>query len=410
MFLPRRLKDINSKSRSTSPFPSMGQPRGYSGLTSQDASYLSRHVEGVNNQSESGSSRVHPVPSAGNSLGSWDMSMVSICFVCDVMLRHGLQAESSVDSGRLNFRLFSDDPATSHYLYSSHGTSLQDNCDGSSRGSLLIDKKLYELQLYAKELEQKNARLETQCTTLQYVSSISHSICRVSGGYRQAYDSLLDALKTHKSQTPCSTDVTALVRSDYPLIKFWTKQEWTAYCNNNATSTTDKTRGKSRAAQGINVTMLFAEFEDGTIVDGHVAGNIRRCARSAWVYLANKGEAPPKWRSASMLIIQSYHKEMYRRFPFLQYCDDNWKVEQIAIDNYPSWYTSWCKKMNSAGGGANIKDEQEPLVSMKRPNDATLDTETKRMKITPQPASGTMQVNGTSAGSNFMVRISFSSA
>jgi hypothetical protein len=336
-------------------------------------------------------------------------------------MRHGLQAESSVDSGRLSSQHFSNGPAGFHYL--SHGSSLQDTSDSSASSrfsscrSFLTDKDLYELQLYNKELEQKNAILETQCTTLQYVSSILH-ICHVSGGNRHAYDSLLDTLQTYKSKTPCSTDATAApIRSDYPLIKFWTKQEWMEYCNNDITST-DKMRGKSRAAQGVNITMRFAELEDGTVVDGHVAGNIRRCARSAWVYLANTGEAPSKLRSASMSVIRSYHEEMYRRFPYLQYCDDDWKAEQIAMDNYPSWYNSWSKKTNAARASANIKDEQElPLVLTKRPNDATLDTETKRMKITPQPANVTKQIDHTparsvaasSSDSSFMVWISFTS-
>ena len=154
--------------------------------------------------------------------------------------------------------------------------------------------------------------------------------------------------------------------------------------------------------------MRFAELEDGTIVDGHAAGNIRRCARSAWVHLANKGEAPSKWRSASAVVIRSYHDEMYRRFPFLQYCDNDWKAEQIAIDNYPSWYNSWCKKTNTARSSVNnIKDErEEPLVSTKRPNDTALDTETKRIKVAPQAASVTIQVDGAVGSSdlNFKVR------
>jgi hypothetical protein len=85
MFLQPRLKDLNSKSRSTSPFPStIMQPRTYSGLIGQDASYISRH-----DQSDLGSLDTYPVPSAGNSIGSWDMSLVSSrCFVCDMMLRY----------------------------------------------------------------------------------------------------------------------------------------------------------------------------------------------------------------------------------------------------------------------------------------------------------------------------------
>ena len=52
------------------------------------------------------------------------------------------------------------------------------------------------------------------------------------------------------------------------------------------------------------------------------------------------------------------------------------------MDNYPSWYSFWCKKMNKAESSTNIKYEQESLVLTKRPYDATLDTETKRKKIT----------------------------
>jgi hypothetical protein len=109
---------------------------------------------------------------------------------------------------------------------------------------------------------------------------------------------------------------------------------------------------------------------------------------------------------------------MYRRFPYLQYCDDNWKAEQIAIYNYPSWYNSWCKKKDKGESSARIKDEHiDEQESMKHPNDAALDTESKRMKIAPLPeASITMHIDGTPAGprsfavgnsdSNFMVRIS----
>jgi hypothetical protein len=530
MFLQPRLKDLNSRSQSTSPFPSnVGKP---------GANYMSRALVSAGNQSDSESSRAH----FGDSFGSGDMSLVSTgqyIFVSDVMLRHGLQGESFADqSSRAHFggpfgsgdmslvspgqyifvsdvmlrhglqgESFADQSSRAHfggpfgsgdmslvstgqyifvsdvmlrhglqeesfvdqssrahfggpfgsgdmslvspgqYIFvsdvmlryclqgesfvdqssrahfggsfgsgdmslvstgqgKSSGTSFQDASDGSSslfssRESLL-HREFYQMQLYTKELEQKNVRLETQCTTLQYVfSSISHTCCvSLAGGHRHAYDSLLDVLQ---SKTACSTNVTAVppIRSDYPLIKFWTKQEWTKYCSNDSdvTSTTDKTRGKTRAAQGVNVTMCFVEHKDGTVVDGHVASNIRQCARSAWVHLANNDKAPTKWRSASMLVIRSYHEELYRRFPFLQYCDNDWKAEQIAMDNYPSWYSSWCKKTNTATA---IKDEaheeEPPSVSTKRPNDAALDTETKRMKIIPQPASVTMQVDGTPAG------------
>ena len=145
--------------------------------------------------------------------------------------------------------------------------------------------------------------------------------------------------------------------------------------------------------------MCFAEREDSTVVDGHVASSIRRCARSAWVHLANAGNAPPKWRSAGTAVVRSYHEEMYRRFPYLQCCDDDWKVEQIAMDNYPSWYSSWVKKKKATGEDTCIKDEPEPsTTSVKCPNDATSDLATKKMRTTSQPAAANAN-NNTPLGS-----------
>ena len=228
---------------------------------------------------------------------------------------------------------------------------------------------------------------------------------------RTAYDALLDKIDC-KPAVPPQTDIAgALDRKDYPNIKFWTKKEWTARDQPSAT-TTGGTRGKARSGLGINVTMQYAELEDGTVVDGHVASSIRRCARASWVHLANVGNLPSRWRSASSATLRTYHEEMYRRFPYLQYCDDNWKVEQIAMDNYPSWYSTWRSKNPSE---THVKDEEieEPPTAVKCPNDTISDLVTKRPKTSPQLVSvgtevhNTLQNLATPPSLNFPVRLLF---
>ena len=36
---------------------------------------------------------------------------------------------------------------------------------------------------------------------------------------------------------------------------------------------------------------------------------------------------------------------MAKHFPFLLLCEENWKSQRIAIDNYPSWYSGWTKHL-----------------------------------------------------------------
>jgi hypothetical protein len=89
--------------------------------------------------------------------------------------------------------------------------------------------------------------------------------------------------------------------------------------------------------------MLYVEDERGNVIDGHRATDIRRVARSIWVQLAGAGKAPKTWTKADVLTVDHYKREMRRHFPELGLCDQDWKADQIAIDNYPSWHQNYCK-------------------------------------------------------------------
>jgi hypothetical protein len=48
---------------------------------------------------------------------------------------------------------------------------------------------------------------------------------------------------------------------------------------------------KSRAAQGINISMQYIEDETGKVIDGYHASTIQQFAQSVWVHIAADG--PP---------------------------------------------------------------------------------------------------------------------
>lgn len=70
------------------------------------------------------------------------------------------------------------------------------------------------------------------------------------------------------------------------------------------------------------------------------ASEIRRFARSIWVLLGKQGTPPATWGAADVETRRMYCLEMCSRFPELKLCDLDWKAEQIATDNYPSWHST----------------------------------------------------------------------
>ena len=120
----------------------------------------------------------------------------------------------------------------------------------------------------------------------------------------------------------------------------------------NAKAEADKTwaetssgsqHGRTHAAQGINVGMRYVKDKDSVMIDGTRASAIRKAAHLIWVHISlnNPRGPPPTWGKADVNMVQGYHSEMCQQFPELKLCESNWKANQIATDNYPSWYCGW---------------------------------------------------------------------
>ena len=205
-----------------------------------------------------------------------------------------------------------------------------------------------------------------------------------------------------------------LRREDYPNINFWTKRQWTESSSNTLTDVHagPQSRGRARAAQGINVTMRYVELEDGTEIGGDRAGEIRKFARSIWVSFAKKGPPPTKWGKADIEMRKAYCREVARRFPELRFCELDWKADQIATDSYPSWYVNWLPK----GEVGQMKQEDGETASLdsgahgKRSRKALIKPATKKSKtgkVTGHDVDN-MQVDpGFDIVPNLQVRISY---
>jgi hypothetical protein len=169
----------------------------------------------------------------------------------------------------------------------------------------------------------------------------------------------------------------ALSQANFTNVRFWTKRDWSSFQKvakgiSDANCTKRGERGNARASHGENVMMQYVEDEQGNPISGDRAGEIRRAGRSLWTQLATAGVAPKTWTKADMNSSEFFKHEMRKRFPELRLCEANWKIEQIAIDYYPSWHTHHSKE-------AIVKREGE---------DATYANKRRRLGEQPSDKAG----------------------
>ncbi|KAF8236927.1 hypothetical protein L208DRAFT_1249864 [Tricholoma matsutake] len=82
--------------------------------------------------------------------------------------------------------------------------------------------------------------------------------------------------------------------------------------------------------------MQYVKLEDGTIIDGDRATEMRKFACSVWVLLTKNSAPPSKWGHSDVQARQQYINSLSSQFPELRLCDLDWKAKQITTDNCPS--------------------------------------------------------------------------
>jgi hypothetical protein len=183
--------------------------------------------------------------------------------------------------------------------------------------------------------------------------------------------------------TTTLTTMKPLNEADYPKVQYWHRSQWLEHqkekkgLSSGVSTDLQARRGNSRAAQGINVTMLFVENDQGQPIDGRRASAIRSLANNVFQQLKNHGSAPSTWSQAGNDIKKHYNSEMETQFPELQLCADHWKAQSIATLTYPSWHSNHCgsgrgssKPEDSAtrSNQSQCSDDVQAGPSGKRPN------------------------------------------
>ncbi|KAJ7291874.1 hypothetical protein C8J57DRAFT_1212295 [Mycena rebaudengoi] len=127
---------------------------------------------------------------------------------------------------------------------------------------------------------------------------------------------------------PAAAPKAALEQGDYPQVRFWNKSDY----SKNAEGISNNT-----GQLGENTTMTHIEDTAGRVVDAAHLRVICGVAASIWFGLVESSLAPRKWGQASITVLTQYYREMCHHCPEMRYCANNWKAQQLATTNYPSW-------------------------------------------------------------------------
>jgi hypothetical protein len=132
----------------------------------------------------------------------------------------------------------------------------------------------------------------------------------------------------------------------------------------------------------------FIELEDGTVVDGTTAESIR--ARFRDVFAEQKGAVeriqetmPESWGQASLTFKKFLIKEVYEQFPYMRWCDNDWKVHFLATRVYSNWLKA--QRLKEARVKVKVEKKEDPQTAELTTN--LTSTPSNLMNIDSAPSS-----------------------
>ncbi|KAF8961790.1 hypothetical protein BDZ97DRAFT_1759633 [Flammula alnicola] len=202
---------------------------------------------------------------------------------------------------------------------------------------------------------------------------------------RHLYDNLLKnsvktatnmGLSSSYSASPTPTAISSAKRlpkpkqDDYPGVKYWTRREYNQHLNSKkkAGGVVDPTQVKKRrggarlSESNENTATDYIELEDGTIVDGDTAQSIRKLMRSIFIEMEKSKTMalPDTWSEAGVTERSYVLQELYSEYPYIRYCDDNWKAIFLASHTL-SEYKAYKNRRAANAAAAVIKAEQNDV-------------------------------------------------
>lgn len=237
-----------------------------------------------------------------------------------------------------------------------------------SPASMLLSRenlRLQELEAENAALANKNHALAIQAETWRY-NHIFTSFTYTTDIYidRLAHDRLVEqipALMEPSGNAIFAREVlpVTLDPNDYTEVTYWTKELWDAV-RNAESGVSNKVlgagRGRGRAADGINVALLYVQQSDGTVIDGHRVKAIKGHAYSIWHQYRSKNVHPKSWGVCGLELKRQFNTEMLREYPELGLCANQWKLHEFATQLYPTWYGSYGNPLPEFAIKAEDKD------------------------------------------------------
>jgi hypothetical protein len=107
----------------------------------------------------------------------------------------------------------------------------------------------------------------------------------------------------------------------------------------------------------------YSYFEDGTgrSITKSQLDQFRTYVTEVFVTLNNDHyeliEGKGFWKELSKGLKDAFWKELRIKFPFLRYCDDNWKGQKFIVDYYRRWYLSSVEKGQDAASSIKVEDD-----------------------------------------------------
>jgi hypothetical protein len=123
-----------------------------------------------------------------------------------------------------------------------------------------------------------------------------------------------------------------LNRQDLRYVRFWTKDDWEAWCNEG------KEKGSfNMGVRGQGVNSSWMESADGTCVTLACQTQIIAGARRAWVSLTANGVPVTLFLGATIPTLIFFQRTLEEEFEELRYCVDYWKTRKLWSENVSSW-------------------------------------------------------------------------
>lgn len=109
----------------------------------------------------------------------------------------------------------------------------------------------------------------------------------------------------------------------------------------------------------------YSYFEDSTgrSISKSQLDQFRSYVTSVFVTLNNDYHDLIKgrgfWRELSKGFKDAFWKELRIKFPFLRYCNDNWKGQKFIVDYYRRWYVSSIEKGQDTSADFKLEEDAE---------------------------------------------------